>query len=940
MKFASAEYLECKKWISSAIEAGHTWEEVKTFFVSNEEAHEVFTKLQTIDLIIPLNMEFEDWAELVSEMEQDYQPLYIPTGLTDGHFNNSFAVPTDNSTPWIRYKRYLAGELDGKRRMSDFSIGVIEKNCHWVLNHLNQDTRATGPVKGLVMGSVQSGKTANMIGLSTMAAYYDWNIFILLSGTIENLRKQTRDRFSQDLRKSGGVSWHILDKTSTSDRLVDIDTGTLYLPDDLKLNNMQDGQPHGQWLHRYVIVCLKNKSRLERLINWLHADAKKAARMRIIVIDDEADQASINTKRIGDKPSEEDIERTAVNQLIVDLVNGKNADGSIAQTQFQAMNYVSFTATPYANVLNEASDASLYPKNFICNLPEPKEYFGPKVIFGSYEESEKYPGLSIIRTIPSNEMAMLRDVHNGTASSVPDEMKKSVAWFLSSAALLRKQGHKKPISMLIHTTGLQNGHLSEYELLRDWLQTASRSGALLDLCESVYSDEIKKFTYDDLKEGFPDYTNLDSVDKSLPAFSLIKDEVVKVTKDVVNILLDEEGELVYNEDAIHLCVDNCKANWYADDGAFLRLVYPTHEQLEALQRAPVFIVMGGNTLSRGLTIEGLVCSYFARNSNLADTLMQMARWFGYKTGYELLQRIWMTQDVEDKFHLMEQIDEKLKREFDMFMERGISPSKFGPRIMNSAAIVKFLLTSKNKSQNLVECDFDFCGDSYEITKYDDDHEKLMANLSCTEAFLNTLGIAEPSDVSKSAFVWRNVPFNVIKTSFLAQYSISPHSLQKDIPIFVEWMDKVIKEENRFQKWNVAVAGDSKSSERWQISGANVGKIARTKKISQQKCIDIGSLRSGTDVLCDVNYFALSQEQKAVCDDALKTKKSLIQKRNSLNLGDYPLLLLYRIEKNGGVATATRERINSSEDIIGFSIIVPGESDNISHAKSVTVKLPE
>ena len=92
--------------------------------------------------------------------------------------------------------------------------------------------------------------------------------------------------------------------------------------------------------------------------------------MRVIVIDDEADQASVNTVKMGDPQDEEEIERTAVNKLIINLVRGFDSEGNPSAAPFQAMNYISFTATPYANVLNEAYRESLYPSNFICSLPE------------------------------------------------------------------------------------------------------------------------------------------------------------------------------------------------------------------------------------------------------------------------------------------------------------------------------------------------------------------------------------------------------------------------------------------------------------------------------------------------------------------------------------------------------------------------------------------
>ena len=172
-----------------------------------------------------------------------------------------------------------------------------------------------------------------------------------------------------------------------------------------------------------------------------------------------------------------------------------------------------------------------------------------------------------------------------------------------------------------------------------------------------------------------------------------------------------------------------------------------------MTKAPVFIVMGGNTLSRGLTLEGLVCTYFARNVNQADTLMQMARWFGYRHGYELLQRIWMPVLVQQKFELIEEIDEKLKEEFEDFMKKGKSPSLFGPRIMSSSKIARFVLTSKNKSQNMIACDVDFSGDSYEVTQFDNNDDKLNENIRITEEFLQSLGESKKSDAIDSAYVW-------------------------------------------------------------------------------------------------------------------------------------------------------------------------------------------
>lgn len=942
--YSSGEFTEAKKWISKKITEGYGWDDVKTFCTTEDKVEEVFIYLKEEELIIPNNLELKDWGSFVDEIKKSYSIISDPYGLSNDNNSSTLPIPTSENSPWTQYKKYLLGQKDGIQKINDEAVLQIEKNSHWILNHMLRDTRTAGPRKGLVMGSVQSGKTANMIGLVTMAAHYDWNFIIVLSGSIDNLRIQTRDRFMNDLISSGGVSWHILEKTSNPDYMIDINNSQRYLIDDLELNLYQSesGSHIAKGFNRYVTVCLKNSTRLKNLISWLHANAAKAARLRILVIDDEADQASINTRRMDiNETDEELIERTAVNQLIIDLVNGKDVDGSTTSAPFQAMNYISYTATPYANVLNEAYESSLYPKDFICSLPESKEYFGAKVIFGSAED-ETYPGLNIVRDVPKEEIDWLKEVHTGRSFSLPKELKKSICWFLCSAAILRKQEYKKPISMLIHTTALQNGHFEEYEAIKAWLKHEATTGDIVQLCANVYNSEINEFTKEDLKECYPDYSLIDEVGESFPLFEEIEADVKTLASNVVNIMMGEDKEQVYSDDSIHLCVDNCKANRMAEEGTYLRIVYPSSNQLKAMKKAPVFIVMGGNTLSRGLTIEGLVCTYFGRNSNQADSLMQMARWFGYRKGYELLQRIWMPESVQEKYELLEKIDEKLKLVFEDYMLRGKSPIQFGPKIITTATIARFLISSKNKTQNAVECDFDFSGDSYETTKFEDDN-RLADNISVTNSFLLELGKSEKSETSSSAYIWYDVDYSIIEKQFLSddKYHIYDcSSLSDHIPVFREWMKKM-NQEGRYLKWNVAIAGDSKAESFWEIGGAKVGKIERSKK-TKPMYVDIGSLRSGSDALCDVKISLLNDEQKKLYSSLAETRKSLIENRGNLGLSDVPLLLLYRIDKNLGKKSKAglKAELKTNEDIIGFSIIVSGEQSGKTHAQSITIRIPE
>ena len=933
--YAGEEYIACKQWIAEQIQNGFSWDEVEHLCIATGEEIEEFERLQSEELIIPPNMEFVEWTGFVKAVKSHYSQITDLYGIADGDVNH-LPVPTDAGSAWVRYKNHLLGKYSGTPKMSGEAVDMLENNCHWMLNHLERDTRPIGPVKGLVMGSVQSGKTANMIGLVTMAAHYDWNIFIILSGTIENLRKQTRDRFYRDLTQSGGLSWHVMDYSSNPDYMNDINTNQRYLADDLDLNNFQEGKSSNKWMHRYVFICLKNSKRLQNLITWLHSKKTRSAKMRLLVIDDEADQASINTVKMGTPADEEEIERTAVNQLIIDLVKGCEADGSLSLAPFQAVNYVSFTATPYANVLNEAYKESLYPSNFICSLPESNEYFGAKAIWGS-KTDENYTGLNIIRTIKNDEMNELKNIHKGYSYTIPTEFQKSIAWFLCASAVLRKGGHKKPISMLIHTTSIQNGHYEEYEALKRWL--SQDKNKILTLCESVYNDEKDEFRLSDLGEGYPEYAKLDAVNDVFPEFSDLRDDVLVMLSEVTNIGLGDEKELIYSENGIHLCVDNCSAKKMAEEGTYLRVVYPSDQQRAAMKRAPVFIVMGGNTLARGLTLEGLVCTYFARNVNQADTLMQMARWFGYRQGYELLQRIWMPIQVQQKFQLIEEIDEKLKAEFEDFMKKGKSPSMFGPRIMSSTKIARFMLTSKNKAQNMIACDVDFSGDSYEITQFEKSEYVLKKNLDATESFLSKIGHVRKSDAIDSAYSWDLVDSSIVLTDFFGKYQIGDCSpLHVDIPIFIEWM-KQMNASGKYLKWNVAVAGDNKSTERWVVAGADTGKIERSRK-RKFDYIDIGSLRSGRDILSDINVSVLTAEDKSKFTVGKKSGKNLISLRYELGYSDIPILLLYCIDGRKGKESKYRAKIGTQTDIIGFSIVIAGQEVSTDYVKTVQVKNPE
>ena len=207
------------------------------------------------------------------------------------------------------------------------------------------------------------------------------------------------------------------------------------------------------------------------------------------------------------------------------------------------------------------------------------------------------------------------------------------------------------------------------------------------------------------------------------------------------------------------------------------------------------------------------------------------------------------------------------------------------------------------------------------------------------------GVPRRSDVAK-AWVWDGVSYSDIKEDFLSRYSISKHSsLYNNLQYFSQWIDSM-NLEGKFKSWNVAIVDGENRDNPWKFSEEiSVGLIERTMKTNKpdKNHIDIGSLRSGLDALCDVNISSLNDSQKELLQKVCKERKDIISERAKLNLADSPLLLIYRIKKDGGTPRANstqRKRLNAECDVIGISIIIPGDSIGDSHAQSLRIKIRE
>lgn len=928
-RYSTPRYDNLRAVIVKKRTEGHTWEEIiEGKFGLFNSIDEFLKNYNSIGLEAPFDdIEWRDLVLLQKEAEQDSLEITDITKasmIVGDNQENDIIIPKNRKSSWVLYKEHLK-KANG---FDDKAISSIEISCERILKQISNDTRNSLPTKGLVIGNVQSGKTANMAGLMAMASDYGYNMFIVLSGTIDNLRVQTQKRILNDLNHPGNKKWQELGHLSK------------HSEDRDKSSNLHFSESE----MAYFTVVLKNKKRLENLLEWLHLDAHQKENMKILIIDDESDQAGVNTADVNTD------ERKTIARLINNLVHNKNKNDKEAKGVFHAMNYIGYTATPYANVLNEIGDHTLYPKNFIYTLPQSNLYFGPQQIFGvdeSLTEEVGLEGLDIIRKledINSREIDELSQVHKGESRDIPTGLEQAILWFILSGAALRTEGHKKPISMLVHSSFKVDHHNQIEKAIEKWF--LKNRDNIISKAHILWEQETNRFTLDNFTSTYPTY-GVDASDlRDYPLFEELLPElnfIVKEGMGRIQIDENEANDLSYIE-GIHLCVDNSKSQFTADEDDYMRLEYPSKKHM--LEKAPMFIVIGGNTLARGLTLEGLLCSYFLRTTNQGDTLMQMGRWFGYRRGYELFPRIFMSINAVEKFKFLSELDLELRNEIYNMEVLGQLPEEVGIRIKSSPSLSFMRITSKNKMQRAVEDEVDFTGVMNQTVLFDNDIETIKSNLEITVNFIRSLGKPTPTEMfmfNHSNLVWEDIDFELISTNFFDNFLFSNRSrVFNRINVLQDWI-KINTEDRNLGSWNVVFAGlsNDNSSKLDFGNGLSVAKVSRTRKKSNENesdFIDIGVLRGPKDLISDIRIDQYNQ----LDDELIKkemNKNPKITHRNYFGLNKTPQLTFYCIDQYSKVkSNPLRSDLDAKGDLIGVVVTIPGGERNQNYIKSIRIDL--
>lgn len=859
----------------------------------------------TIEIVTNCSLSESEWDCLISELEHEDFVNKSNTISLSSNYDNDLKLSDYRYSAWPLYRDSLKA-----KGWSDKSIQNLTNSVSDILKQLQTDNSEPFACKGLVVGDIQSGKTANMTGLIANAADSGFNYFIILSGMIESLRKQTSQRIRSDLTTDGSTNlhWKIIDNPSLRQR-------------EFQLENF-DFRKNSH--NRYITVCLKNSKRLKALKNWLTSNRAQQEQMKVLIIDDEADQASIDTKNI-DKD-----ERTAINQSILDIVNDR---------RFGAMNYVAYTATPFANVLNEAGEKSLYPKDFIELLEPAENYIGTSQIFGT-SDPELSPGLRIVKQVSDHDALVLKSPLNQKSISIPNSLKDAINWFLLSVSAMRSYNYRKPISMMIHTSFKIADHKEMAKLVSEYLLDLKRSyPSYKDKLRSFYESIQDDLSLDRFLAVMTEYTNKDQI-HDYPSWDTVKNELEYLLnlsdhEFITNIQTDEKGALTYGN-GIHLCVDNSDTKGSSDDSV-TRLIYP--DEVASDKKAPAFIVIGGNTLSRGLTIQGLVSTYFLRTTSQADTLMQMARWYGFRIGYELFPRVWMDGKAIKRYSFLSQMNFEMRETLATYAIRGLTPKEFAPVIKECPEYQLVRVTSNNKMQGAVPTSFNFLGVSPQTTAFENDLEFLQGNIDATEKFL--MNLPKNSVQSNGNIVWKN-----IQSEKIMEYLNEYRTLDRDrtitnIPNVVKWLDSNLGDQGEtmpWDKWNVVLAGPSRTYvEPWSFGGYQVNKVCRSKKPDTGNILDIGVLRGPSDLLADITDGILTKEEKT---SAARPEK-MRQTRENHGLGLTPQLLIYCIDKDSKPQQNTNRLVlNAKADVIGLSILIPGVAENSkqNHINKIQIDL--
>ena len=799
---------------------------------------------------------------------------------------------------WDRYRIYLQKE----QHWNKDTVNELDKTTDEIMDLLGNPSSANSYLyRGLCIGDVQSGKTSTYIGLINKAADAQYRVIILLTGTIEKLRRQTQQRIDEGFIGLDSYAFTLEnDNVQVGVGTIDSTTSGWAVTSTTSDFNAATAKKIVGQLNNIsapvIFVLKKNKSVLEKLEHWLRFyNANKITKkidLPMLLIDDEADNASVNTKK--DKS-----EVTAINKGIRKLL-----------VLFQKANYVGFTATPYANIFidpdteQEMLDHDLFPRDFIYALEAPSNYIGARSIFA---KNAKYSYM--LESNDDCESALpMKHKKEDVLTYIPKSLEEAISAFFVSNAIRDLRGDTKS-----HRTMMIN---------------ISRFIAVQNQITKVVDGYVRE-----AKREIHNYYMLGEAALQFDIFKLMK----KVYEKYYSAFSDDPEF----DDLKHFTWEEIQKNLYPSIARIeVRTINggnaPKNLDYEKYEKEPDdiglrLIAIGGMSLSRGLTLEGLSISYFYRNSSMYDTLMQMGRWFGYRGKYRDLCKIWMPNESMAWYSYISMATDKLRAEVRRMQNDDMTPTQFGLAVRSD--ITGLLVTARNKMRDAKDYEtvVNFSGEVVETRYVHSSIDILRRNYEETDAFLQ--------EIKQTYSLHKNDPelalkanqfLNVKKEAIMDFLSIfSAHTLNIDFSI-TELLGMFREDtQNVFDNWDILVAGGLSTTPEIQFGGLSIPPVRRgfayrkdTKSLQMSgKNSRLGSkdLAKGGLTKKIVEMMEAGQEEgKAFSEDFYFNTG---MKRNPLMV-IYPVKLSY--EPKEETVDETKKRIAESIDfpIIGLSIGIP------------------
>lgn len=715
---------------------------------------------------------------------------YAPTVLARNKQSKYWLYKVKPTIPhpyFERYKLYLS-----KEGFAQKVIDNIELTCEEILAHCaNPRTPAVIDHKrGLVFGDVQSGKTANYLGLVNMAYDYGYKIVVLLAGTTNSLRTQTQKRTDKGVigAKSdsiGNCIEHIGVGFNTCEHYVVPFTNQTN--DFARFIQRNLNTAIGDLNKPVVLVVKKVKSILESVAARLQSELEEKGldSKSVLIIDDEADNASINTARPGNDP-------TTINRAIRNIFN-----------RFPIATYVGYTATPFANVFidpedKDLEDLDLFPSDFIVQLHAPENYFGGRKVFP--DNSDSTP--RCIRLLNEDELHFLPVVHDRYEdfSALPESLVEAIHTFLINNVIrnLRNQPTKHR-SMMINITRFNDVQskiwykVDEYvKKLSNILEERCKKSTSVFIADYVLKQIYDLFNYSEfyriVREGSDQYNT-----KPISWNDIQPQLYEEISKFNVVVINSKNGQMTHTD----------------PNGKTKRFDYEDYEDKGAR-----VIAIGGMVLSRGLTLEGLMTSYYSRNAATYDTLLQMCRWFGYRPKYEDLCRVYLSQENIDRFDAVLDAVEDLRLQLAEMNRQDKKPRDFGLMIKESPDTLEttMLITSRTKMREteVIEYHLNYGGVYSDTSKLS---KELVHNTKNEKAVINFV-----SKLS-SQFKWEHGRYYM--ATHVQKFDVAELISELIIPYVnkkfdVEGLSEYIENSEVFPFWDVVIATGSRD----RIDGMN------------------------------------------------------------------------------------------------------------------------